>query len=402
MNKINIVCRKFVESICRIIGIINPMIPKNSKKILIFNSKPDYMNNYAIYKYLIENDYNEFYYIYYSMPGVKNNLNSEKNVFLFNSKIKSLLLYLTSKFVLFDTGNIRIKPSSTQMVYNSWHGTPLKRIGFLSNSCEKNLPKDLMNSFTKISVSSSYFDNVYIQSFNLRAEQICHIGQPRNDLLFSEKVDLNKIGIDIEKFNQIIVWMTTYRISNDNRLIHTSDENWSETNLPILIDEDKLTSANETLKLYNQLLIIKIHGTSKVTNFKYQNYSNIIFINEKKYIKAGMQLYEILSKANALITDYSSVSFDYLNLNRPIGFIIDDLLDYQEKNGFSVDNVLDFMPGEKILSFEELKLFFYKCYLDYDDYAENRCRINNIVNEYTYDNTIRTLRYMGITKENRI
>lgn len=390
--------RKLLERICRILGYINPLIPKNEKKILIFNSKPDYMNNYAIYKYLVENKYNEIYHIYYSMPGIQNNIKKKKNVYLFDSKFKSLLLYLTSKFVFFDTGNIRIRPSMKQMVYNSWHGTPLKRIGFLSKNCEKDLPKNLMNSFSKISVSSSYFDEIYKLSFNLNENQICHIGQPRNDLLFSKNIDLNKIGIDTDKYTQIIAWMTTYRISYDNRLIHTSNESWSQTNLPVLVDEEKLFSINETLKSYNQLLIIKIHGTSKSTDFKYHNFSNLVFIKESDYIKVGLQLYEILARADILITDYSSVSFDYLNLNRPIGFIIDDIEDYQEKNGFSVNDVLDFMPGEKITTLEELKNFFKKCNLFIDEYRDERISVNSIVNEFTFDNMARTLEYVGINK----
>src|SRR5699024_7741099 len=108
--------------------------------------------------------------------------------------------------------------------------------------------------------------------------------------------------------------------------------------------------------LYNNrvFMIIKIHQGSKFTKKELQSLSNILVIQDEDFISKKLQLYEILAQCDALITDYSSVYFDYLLLNRQIGFIIDDIEDYNKKNGFVFENPLDYMPGNKIKNLDQI------------------------------------------------
>lgn len=85
---------------------------------------------------------------------------------------------------------------------------------------------------------------------------------------------------------------------------------------------------------------------------------------------------------DVLITDYSSVYFDYQLLDRPIGFAIDDVEEYRRNRGFVFDNILDYMPGEKIYSFDELKTFFDHLHKGQDDYSEKRKKVNDLVNHW--------------------
>ena len=50
----NVIFRKILEQFCRLLGIINQFIPKNEKKILFFNSKSVFLNNYSLYKFYIQ------------------------------------------------------------------------------------------------------------------------------------------------------------------------------------------------------------------------------------------------------------------------------------------------------------------------------------------------------------
>ena len=60
---------------------------------------------------------------------------------------------------------------------------------------------------------------------------------------------------------------------------------------------------------------------------------------------------------DALITDYSSVYFDYLLLDKPIGFVVDDLDDYRQNRGFLLEPVGRWMPGTRIEALKDLKEF---------------------------------------------
>lgn len=385
--------RSIIEKICFLFDFLNAILPKK-KQILFFDSGEVYLNNYALFKKMLENSINERYKIYYSMPGIKSRFQTvPKNIFFTDNLIKTLFLYMTSKYVFIDIGSPRIKPSKHQMVINLWHGTPLKKIGFMSNTAEKDLPKTRMNAFSYVCVPSDVFKDIYIKSFNCNNKQLFLCGQIRNELLYSDK-SLEGLGIKTQLYNHIIMWMTTYRLSKSGRLTHTNDKHWSSTNLPVLTDMEKLQEVNTVLAQNNDLMIIKIHHGSIFDSNSIKCLSNIILLDETDYIEQGYQLYEILAQCDSLITDYSSVYFDYLLLNRPIGFIIDDIEEYNRLNGFNFDNYLEWMPGEKMVSIDDIKRFVNNPYRN--DFNEERIRINKLVNKYQDDCYTRILDCCGI------
>ena len=82
------------------------------------------------------------------------------------------------------------------------------------------------------------------------------------------------------------------------------------------------------------------------------------------------------------LTDYSSIYFDYLLLDRPIAFLIDDIAQYQQNRGFTVENALDLMPGEKIRTVSELNGFLDRLAKGEDRFQEDRQRVNRRVNRW--------------------
>ena len=57
----------------------------------------------------------------------------------------------------------------------------------------------------------------------------------------------------------------------------------------------------------------------------------------------------MLGSSDALITDYSSVYFDYLLLDKPIGFTVDDMELYIKDRGFIFNNPEEYMPGKRYI-----------------------------------------------------
>lgn len=175
----------------------------------------------------------------------------------------------------------------------------------------------------------------------------------------------------------------------------------TETALPVFETWSDLSSLNDFLSENNILLLIKLHPLQEWNDGKTENnYSNIQFFSQKRFEKENLDLYEMLAYTDALITDYSSVYFDYLLKNKPIGFTITDLDAYKDTRGFVFDDPLNYMPGEKILNREDFVKFITDCKDGIDEYADDRNRVNDLCNYYKDDrNSKRILDFVGIDDE---
>lgn len=373
--------RRVLNIIGSFFSLVNKIVPKRKNQYLFFNSKEVYLNNYSYAKYLVESNQFDDKKIYYSMPEINDITVSKSDIIHVKSMVKTLFIFLTSEYVFYDTGNIRIKPSKRQLVINFWHGSPLKRIGHSAKKIPKDLKANSINQYSKIMVASPFFEDIYKKSFNINDTQILVGGQPRLDRLIKPK----NIDFFIKNAGNInVMWMTTYRISYDGRLLHTNNSNWSETELPIVCRFEDLFELNKLFEKIKINLIIKIHhGSVFSEDNRINKLSNILLILDKDIIQNNVELYDVLGNCDALITDYSSVYFDFLLLNKKIGFIVDDIDIYEESNGFNFNEPLKLMAGEKITDLEELFSFFKKIADETtDEYAKNREEINNLTNEY--------------------
>ena len=83
-----------------------------------------------------------------------------------------------------------------------------------------------------------------------------------------------------------------------------------------------------------------------------------------------------------MITDYSSVYFDYLLLDKPIIFWTKDLEIYEERRGFLFDNVDKWMPGPKVKTVFELIDAIDKFINNYNWYSSERNNIKNLAHTY--------------------
>ena len=89
--------------------------------------------------------------------------------------------------------------------------------------------------------------------------------------------------------------------------------------------------------------------------------------------------------------------FDYLILNRPIGFTISDMTEYTENRGFNFDNPLSYMPGPHIQTKEELYKFIDNLSCGNDEYEAQRKKVNALFNDYTDNQSCRrVLNAVGI------
>ncbi len=381
--------KKIIEKAFVVLTFINKYIPKKDNVIVLYSNLGFRDNVKSLYDYLIENKYYEKYRIVCATNEYKKYNEINKNI-IFVSPVKGLYYYLKSKYFFYSFGKYPIYPSKKQIVINLWHGMPLKRIGLMSEQ-EQNLK---YNYFTYVIATSEFFVPIMAKSFGCSENQVLISGEPRNDSLF-KKVNIYQC-FNIYDGGKKVIYMPTFRNSVDLKIDNSSPK---DTVYEKLKDKEVLKVLNNRLLARNIFLFIKPHPLDNFDKLFIEYLSNIIYIDDKIINDKNISLYTLLGNMDALLTDYSSVYFDYLLVNKPIGFIIDDIDNYDLKRGFVIDEPVGMMPGEKIRNLEELDKFFENLSNNVDKFIEDRKVINNLVNYYKDDNNCkRLLRNIGIVK----
>ena len=119
---------------------------------------------------------------------------------------------------------------------------------------------------------------------------------------------------------------------------------------PFPITSSILEEQNSVLASSNTYLVIKAHWLSNETKRIQHNYSNILFVSNEDLLHLGMNIIHLLALSDALVTDYSSTSLDYLPLKRPMAFFLDDLEESLHQMGRKMDflRVDEIFPGPRI------------------------------------------------------
>ena len=134
------------------------------------------------------------------------------------------------------------------------------------------------------------------------------------------------------------------------------------------------------------LVVIKPHPHDEnIINLKYKDLpNNVFFLTDKKLRSLGIDFYETLSAFDLLITDYSSVYFDFLLLNRPMIFYDPIKDNLKDKRGLIIESAKDFFPGEVAQTFDSLKYYIDQNFNEKieDLNQEKRKKMLNIIHRY--------------------
>jgi CDP-glycerol glycerophosphotransferase (TagB/SpsB family) len=356
-----------------IINIFNYFIPKVKNQI-IFYSFSDFSDNArAVYEEMHKLNLLKQYKTIWAVKKPDNYSNAfGKTIFVSHKSFKCVWYFVRSKYIIRThsfMGGKYIKKRQVMILLP--HGMPLKGLG----TADIRIPK---NSYDFSSVTSDFYRIVFALYSNADLNRNFIAGLPRNDDLFHSENVLSKIGIN-KKYAKIIIWMPTFRIS----FTGYSDGKSSETGLPV-IERAQLNLLNDFLKCNNLLLIVKLHPWAIVPDLDYNSYSNM-FSLRNEMIPFDTSLYNIIGATDLLLTDYSSIYIDYLLLNRPIGFVFNDLDEYYKTRERFFDDIRDYMAGEHISSFEGLIGFLSDFNSGIDKYVTERQRIIKLFHKYVDD-----------------
>lgn len=355
--------KKSILRICfKPLTLINKLIKKDEKLIFFYSNLGFRDNVRAFYEYLIEKEYNKRFQIVVSINDFEEYQKDAPDNVTFMSNNKGIPVFMRAKYAFYCFGKYPIKPSKKQMVVNLWHGMPLKRIG----NMEPGLEKTDYNFFTKIISTSELFVPILMKCFRCSREQVMITGQPRNDEMFRENKEMDDC---IRKgAENVILWLPTYREESRN------------FPAPIL-DREKAECLNKVLKDNKTRLIIKIHPLQQISG-NLKNYSNIDIMKQEELNASGMSVYSLLRAADGLISDYSSVYFDYMLLDRPIAFSVNDMEKYKRERGFVFENPYDYMPGDILSTYGDVEKFVLDVIAGKDNCRDERRRVNKEINRY--------------------
>ena len=329
---------------------LNTAGQKVDNKIIIFcsfNGKSYSCSPKAIYEYMINNPEFEDYKFIWSFRNVEKYkfLENNKNTVIVKHLSKQYEKYLAqAKYWIF---NYKIPdylyPKKNQVFVQCWHGTPLKRLGcdLIHFDNQLNTIKGMKkryrieaSKFTYFLSPSKFASEKFISAWNLKEigkeNIIIEEGYPRNDFLFNyteeDKLKIKKkLGIENDE-RKIILYAPTYRA------------NQHQTGLGYVYKEE--VNFEKLQKEMGEEYIVLFRPHYFIANvFDFEKYKG--FVYDVSGIDDINELYII---TDLLITDYSSVFFDFANLHRPIIFYMYDLVHYRdESNGFYID--LEELPG---------------------------------------------------------
>ncbi len=238
-----------------------------------------------------------------------------------------------------------------QIYFNTWHGTPLKSLGrgMLSDRhLIGNQQKNFIDS-DFILFPNAHTRDVLIQDFmleNLSKAVEVYGGYPRNTVFFDKERQIKLKEEYNPEGKRLYTYMPTYR---GNWVKGGTDKN--EVYLKYFLFElDKHLTDDE-------ILYLNLHPTAlKKVDFK--NYKHI------KNFPTNLETYDFLNIVDCLITDYSSVFFDFVNTGKKIVLFPYDEEEYWAERGMYLN--LNELPFPKVYDLHSLLLELRK-EKNYDD-----------------------------------
>lgn len=314
----------------------------------------------AMYEYMMKApEYKDYKFVWsFREPERFEFLKNERTeVVKYRSKAENKALR-TSKYWI---SNYRMldhqHPKKNQVYVQCWHGTPLKRLGYDLSASDNamNSMQEIRQKYRTDAAKFSYLvspspftTKVFATAWNLvktgQTDKIIEEGYPRNDRLINATPEEVKklrqnLGVNDKK---VILYAPTWR---DNQ--HTSGTGYT---YKTEVDFDKLRD-----ELGDEYVILFRAHYLVANSFDFDKYKGFV-VDVSSY----SDINELYLAADILITDYSSVFFDYSNLGKPIIFYMYDLEQYAgELRGFYIS--LDELPGPIVRDEDHLLAEIHAC-----------------------------------------
>jgi CDP-glycerol glycerophosphotransferase (TagB/SpsB family) len=351
-----------------ILLVISLMIPKTNRIIVVggWFGKRFADNSKHLFMYVNENKerlgVDKIVWITRS-ESIKNQLTSHGFNAYYVWSLLSIWYHFRAKIHLIDQSILDINSffSIRSKRINLWHGFPLKKIGTFEekpNWKYKLENNKLISWLNKLSVrgfwgyqyvlaTSEFSAHILGKAFKIPKERMIISGYPRNYECFvhkpikyvpeNEKTHLDLVEKAKEHGDIIIGYFPTFRDKKETLIFGTKDRN-------------ELQELLDYFKKSNIKVVGKFHFAGKDDEFG-DIHKHKVFIN----LTSDVDVYTFLSEVDILITDYSSIYYDFLLWERPIIFFPYDLDYYRNEDRGLIFEYDEFTPGPKVFDIKDLK-----------------------------------------------
>ncbi|MBZ5955500.1 CDP-glycerol glycerophosphotransferase family protein [Leuconostoc gasicomitatum] len=281
--------------------------------------------------------------------------------------IEHMKALLTAKYIVTNAmifSDVFVKRTG-QVFVNTWHGTPLKKMGYA-------MPGGVMGSWNVIRtlmmtdylvMPNEYTAEIFRRDYRLDGlytGSILVTGYPRNDVLINH----------LPQYQSEFLYSMSLHHKKDRVIIYAPT--WSGDTTQITTNREELNNYLSVLKKIGSMQNIQI-------KFKPHPYFKADVDADTRFdsyrLNDALGTNEILSEADLLITDYSSLFFDFLVTGKPIIFF-DTKENYAQERGEYIG--VRSLPGPYTKSTDELikllekpKMWIYKYQEVYKQFKKN-------------------------------
>lgn len=303
----------------------------------------------SLHCYLIVHDINIATHLHKTFPNV-----------LYAGSIKAKWHMFTSKyfFCTVDTRELSFIASGGATVINLWHGVGIKKMGAINKFANEDIAYKIGRIKRRfntgyLSIHPSYLlstsplmNRHFADCFELKDEQIIEGFYPRCQFMvqpqgtirdylrhIDDQKSLDLIG-EFSRYRKVFLYMPTWRDSGSNIL---TEAGFDFSELDQLLGEK------------NYLFVLKLHPNTRVDTAMVAQCHHIMLLDNQ------LDLYPILPFTSMLITDYSSIYYDYLLLDGKeiLLFPYDETEYLQQCRDFAFD-YKECTPGDRVYTFHEL------------------------------------------------
>lgn len=241
--------------------------------------------------------------------------------------------------VLFTAGylfnNATFPPEFTkrdeQVYVNTWHGTPLKMMGYDEpggGPGARNVIRNFLSADYLLAANDFMAEQMYEDAYrltNIYPGRLVIEGSPRVDRQFLDDDErrgvlrrLRSEGVDVQDGQKVILYAPTWK-----------GESFQKPSNDVLLLANRVRELKQSLPSDHQVLL-RVHQQVYTFALEHPELRDILVPNE-------IPSNEVLGITDTLVTDYSSIFFDFLATGRPMVFFTPDMRDYEGYRGLYLD-----------------------------------------------------------------
>ncbi|MFQ2739544.1 CDP-glycerol glycerophosphotransferase family protein [Aeromonas caviae] len=342
---------------------------KRDKKKWVFGSFGHFNDNSRyLYEYVVKY-HPEIRAIWLSEKPKSVNLASEIGESYLSTSLKGFWISLTSGVYIFSSyvSDICWYTSGRALKVNLWHGVPLKKIEFDITT------PPLVNVFRNASFISKFrYPHAHIKH-DLVLSPSVYIAQ--YSFISAFRLDgMQDIVVSMYPRVLKIVEIAKTKSSDDKKFTFLYAPTWRDSGADFISDSGiDFYKINDLLVKLDAVLLIKLHSATKL-NCDIDNFDRIVTIDNQQDPCISM------AQADCLITDYSSMYFDYLVMDRPIIFYPFDKIEYLNGREFYFDYD-QYTPGLKAMTFTALLSSIEQVAAGHDVFSDERRKVRTLFME---------------------